>query len=228
MTPILLAATDSIPIPASEPETLIALAGLLVAFLLGSIPFAYLLGRTRGLDLRTLGSGNVGATNLGRNAGIGWGVLAFFLDAAKGGVPVVVYGVLEAGDGWVDPGQGLAVAAGIAAVLGHCFSPFLRFRGGKGVATMAGVLCALAPVIFLSLFGVWAALVALRRNVGFASVLTAVAALGVGVWVATQLGRPETEARLGLAVLLLILPWVVIVRHRSNIQSWFSSRGSDA
>ena len=100
-------------------------------FLLGAIPFAYLLGRRLGHDIRNTGSGNVGATNLARSAGLRWGVVAFLFDACKGYVPVYVSGLLGLDRPW------LPVAVGAIAILGHCFSPFLRFRGGKGVATAA-------------------------------------------------------------------------------------------
>ena len=197
------------------------------AFLLGSIPFALLLGFSRGIDLRKVGSGNVGATNLGRSAGIAWGVVAFLLDAAKGALPVAFVVTAGFSTGWGSGAEGTgdertAVLAGGAAVLGHCFSPFLRFRGGKGVATMAGVLLGLAPLVFVALFSFWGVLVAWKRNIGLASVVTSVAAIGFGVFAAFG---AEGEPRPWLAGLLTILPAVVIVRHRSNIRALLAARG---
>jgi len=194
---------------------------LLGSFLLGAVPFALLLGLSRGVDLRRVGSGNVGATNLGRSAGLGWGFVAFLLDAAKGALPtlfVATAGFASA----ADPAQeGAAVLAGGATVLGHCFSPFLRFRGGKGVATMAGVLLALAPGICLPLLLVWGGLVAWRRNIGLASVGAAAAALLTGIGLAAgSAGTP----RPWLATLLIALPVVVIARHRSNLRRIIAER----
>lgn len=185
---------------------------LLGAFLLGSVPFAHLLGRAHGIDLRQLGSGNVGATNLGRNVGVRWGLLAFFLDAAKGATPVAVALGLGLGDG-------PAVGCGAAAVVGHCYSPFLRFRGGKGVATMAGVLAALHPPIFGGLLAIWSICLAILRNIGISSSITALVALAVGVWLLADAPDPP---RPWFAGLLLVLPIVVIVRHRSNIRRFLT------
>ena len=193
---------------------------LLGSFLLGSIPFAYLLGRMRGLDLRKLGSGNVGATNLGRNAGFAWGVLAFLLDAAKGAIPVLAaLRISETGDG-----ETWAVFAGSAAVLGHCFSPFLRFRGGKGVATMAGVIGTLAPPLFGGLFALWAGVALWRKNIGLASVVAAFTSAIVGT---AWLIEPPQPPRPALAILFLVLSSLVILRHRSNLRTLFEARRED-
>ena len=193
--------------------------GLLIgSFLLGSIPFAYLLGRMRGIDLRQLGSGNVGATNLGRNAGFAWGVFAFLLDAAKGAVPVLAALSLEQGG---PDAESWAVLAGSASVLGHCFSPFLRFRGGKGVATMAGVVGTLAPPLFGGLFALWAGIALWRKNIGLASMAAASTSAIVGiVW----LVRPPEPPRPALAILFLVLSSLVIIRHRSNLRALLAAR----
>lgn len=191
----------------------ILVLGAVGGFVLGSMPFAYWIGRARGIDLRSVGSGNVGATNLGRNAGFSFGLLAFFLDAAKGALPVAVLGY-SGGD------EGTQVLAGGAAVLGHCFSPVLRFRGGKGVATMAGVLIALSPIHSGVLVAVWGGALAVLRNVGVSSSLAAAVGLGIGVWI---LATPQDPARPEFALLLIVLGLLLILRHRSNLQRYFST-----
>lgn len=192
--------------------------GVAAGFLCGSIPFAYLLGRLRGVDLRQVGSGNVGATNLARSSGLPLGILGFILDAAKGAAPVIG-SRLAGGD------AGAQVLAGGAAVLGHCFSPFLRFRGGKGVATMAGALAFLSPWICSALVLVWGISVGALRNVGIASSITSLAALALGGWI--LLAR-RTEASPALAFLLVGLSVLVIVRHRGNLRRYFASRAGEA
>ncbi len=166
------------------------------------------------MDIRAIGSGNVGATNLARGAGLSWGVLAFLLDALKGWGPVM------AGASWLGSPTWVQVGGGSLAILGHCFSPFLRFRGGKGVATAAGVLAALDLRVFVVLILLWVVLVGALRNAGIASSLTALAAMIVG---AGLLLAPATLAPAGgegseaLAVFLLVLSALVILRHRRNL-----------
>ena len=116
---------------------------LLLAFFLGSLPFGHWLALRLGVDLRKQGSGNTGATNVSRVLGKKWGYLVFALDFTKGWIPVVL--AIHAGnlsDSWV-------VGTGVCAVLGHVFSPWLGFRGGKGVATSAGILIGLTPSVSL-------------------------------------------------------------------------------
>lgn len=186
--------------------------GALAGFLCGSIPFAYLLGRARGIDLRRIGSGNVGATNLARGGGLPLGIAGFLLDALKGAAPAVGVG-LAGGD------EGAQALAGGSAVLGHCFSPFLRFRGGKGVATMAGALAVLSPWILLVLAAAWAASMAALRNVGISSSITALGALGLGVGLLVVRSDAPSSA---LALLLIALSLLVIARHRSNLRRYFA------
>ena len=119
---------------------------LLFSFLLGSIPFGYLIGRFKGIDVKESGSGNIGATNVSRVLGKKYGLVVLVPDALKGAVPVFLLGYL---------GNPLTVRilSGILAILGHCFSPFMGFKGGKGVATSLGVFIIVSPkATFLSLF----------------------------------------------------------------------------
>jgi glycerol-3-phosphate acyltransferase PlsY len=181
-----------------------SIACLAGAFVLGGIPFSHLIGRLRGVDLRTVGSGNIGATNLARALGYGMGVLGFFLDAAKGAVAVLLPRTLL-GSQATPLVQALA---GALAVIGHSFSPFLHFKGGKGVATAAGAFAILAPLATLAAMGVFAVVVALTRIVGLGSVLAALV-LPVAAHVFGAGGAITTVA--GVVAVL------VIVRHRANL-----------
>jgi len=179
-------------------------ASLLAAFLLGGIPFSYLIARRRGVDLRTVGSGNVGATNLARALGYGLGAVGLLLDAAKGAVAVLVPSVVP-GPQATPLVQALAAAL---AVLGHSFSPFLRFKGGKGVATGAGAFAVLAPQATLAAVGVFGLTVALTRIVGLGSVLAALA---------LPLAACLFNADRAVTVAAAVVGVLVIARHRANI-----------
>lgn len=153
--------------------------GLLLAYLAGSFPTAYLVGRAKGVDLGRVGSGNYGATNVFRNLGRGPASIALLVDVAKGFVPVALL------PRWLDA-SGLrpeifAVLLGVAAVLGHVFSVFLGFRGGKGVGTAAGAFLALSPWATLLAAAVWIAVIAWRRIVSLASLAATVALLAAVV-----------------------------------------------
>ncbi|HET8647068.1 MAG TPA: glycerol-3-phosphate acyltransferase, partial [Vicinamibacteria bacterium] len=124
-------------------------AVLLGAYLLGSVPFSYLVARRKGVDVRRVGSGNVGATNVMRNVSVAAGLFAFLLDAAKGAAAVVLARLVE-------PTGPLPALAGVLAVLGHMYPVWLRFRGGKGVATGAGAFLPLAPVATAAALGMFA------------------------------------------------------------------------
>jgi len=127
-------------------ETILALG---LGFLLGSLPCGFWLARAKGVDIRKKGSGNIGATNVGRILGKEWGYLVFALDALKGWLAVwLAAEFLQAGDAG-------SVLTGMAAVAGHVFSPWLEFKGGKGVATSAGVLLGLAPAVLVATAAVW-------------------------------------------------------------------------
>ena len=187
-----------------------ALGILLVAagFLAGSIPFGVLLGRAvLGVDVRTVGSGNIGATNVARAGGKKMGALVLLLDAAKAIVPILVARRLLAG---APSAEAWTVGVAVAAFLGHLFPPWLGFRGGKGVATGLGVFAVLAP---------WAALVAV---VGYALVygatrisslgsLTGTALCVIGAFVAHGARSPVSWAGLVIGALIFL-------RHRENIR----------
>ncbi len=174
-------------------------------FLLGSIPFSYLLARVYGgLDIRAVGSGNVGATNVARVAGWRLGVVALLLDAAKGAAAAL------AGCSFAGPEQATAAGAiaGGAAILGHVFTPWLGFRGGKGVATGAGVFAVLAPMPLGIALAAFAAAVALSRMISLGSVSAAVM-LPIAALV-LRLPGPSVLLAFGAGMLILFT-------HRTNI-----------
>lgn len=182
-------------------------AALLVgaSYLLGAIPTSYIVGRlTRGIDLRDHGSGNLGATNAFRVLGWRAALPIFIIDIAKGFVPVRFFPVLAGHEG-----IGLALACGAAAIIGHVFSVYVGFRGGKGVATGFGVFLALAPAAVLVSLGVWIVLVFVTGYVSLASIAGA-AVLPVMIAL--------TSAPLPVLVLSIALAAFVIFAHRANIR----------
>lgn len=197
----------------SFPVALIAC--VVVGFLLGSIPFGYFAGRLKGIDIRGHGSGNIGATNVIRVCGKGIGIPVFILDMIKGLVPSLLPQWLVGGQGvGTTVMSGAAVAAGFAAVLGHMFTPWLGFKGGKGVATAAGVLLGIAPVPMLVALAAWLACFFAFKYVSLASIAAAVA---VPVTMSVQMARTGrwNAVLLGFGIVLGAL---VIVRHRSNVR----------
>ena len=185
---------------------LLPAAAVLCAYLVGSIPFGWVLVRVfKGQDLRKIGSGNIGATNAMRAAGKPIGLAVFALDFLKGWAGIAVFAGLFAGEGRTSV---LAVACGAAAVLGHCFPVWLRFKGGKGVATGCGALVAVDPWIWLLGGAVWLAVLATSRMVSLASL-----AMGLAFPIAAWWRTRELEPTIGAALLALL----ILVRHRSNM-----------
>ena len=186
---------------------------LVVGYLLGSLPFGYLVARSKGVNIFEVGSKNPGATNVRRVLGSGPGNLVFFLDALKGAIAtglwklIVVKTAVEPGE--MDPNVVTPIAGLIGALLGHSFSCFTKFRGGKGVATATGGLLVLMPVALLIGAATWAITFYSTRYVSLASILAA-GAMPVAAYFLV-----ESKILLGLTVLIAGL---VVVRHRSNIQ----------
>ena len=178
-------------------------------YLLGSFPTGYLIGKSKGVDIRQHGSGNIGATNVGRVLGRNWGLFAFACDFLKGFLALfLLRAFLFPHDvSWTV--ELLLVACGIAAVLGHNYTPWLGFKGGKGIATSAGVLGALLPVALVLVFSLWAIVVLLTRLVSLGSILAALALPLVTAWL-----YPRQWVYLALATLICAL---AVWRHRSNI-----------
>lgn len=192
-----------------------ALAGGLLAVLLGyvsgALPFGLWIGRIfRGVDVRTMGSGNLGATNVYRSLGPALGIATLLLDMAKGAVPVLLVTALPFARAFPGGREWCMVAVAAAAVAGHVWTCFAGFRGGKGMATTAGVLLALAPLAFAALAVVFVATVALTRYISLGSML---GSLAFAVTLAWLPGGVRSPAFLIGALLAL----VVIARHRDNL-----------
>ena len=171
-----------------------------LGFAAGAIPFGVIVARTIGVDIRAHGSGNIGATNVARVIGVGPGLIVLVLDAAKGALPVALARG-HAGD------LRIVLATGAAAILGHCFSPVLGFRGGKGVATAFGVFLVLTPALSATAVLVFAAVLAVTR-------VPALGSLAGVAWLAAALAwqRDLATATLAAGTTLLLL-----YTHRSNL-----------
>lgn len=182
---------------------LLLLAAALVGYAVGSVSTATLVARRHGVDLRAVGSGNPGATNVGRALGRRAGVAVGLLDVAKGALPAAAFGT-------VDHRAGLV--AGVAAVLGHVTSPFLRGHGGRGVATAAGAVLGSHPLWVLVVVAVWVVVVAASRWVALGSISAALAVL-----VAALVAREDVLWAAALA-------GIVLVRHQPNLARWVESR----
>ncbi len=190
------------------------------AYLLGSIPFGLIIAAVHGKDLRTIGSGNIGATNLSRALGKKWAYLCFFLDAAKGMAPVsaVVY-IFSSPPSIAQ--LLLALAVGCAAVLGHIFPVYLKFKGGKGVATSFGVALGLWPYYTICAavaFLIWAAVVLLWRYISLGSIVASVAFPVTLVLMIVLIPRWSFAGLWPLLIAAVVIPIMVIVRHRENIK----------
>ena len=192
--------------------TLYLTAWPVLGFLIGSIPFGYIVARARGVDIRTVGSGNIGMTNVWRTLGWRAGATVLVLDMLKGVVPIVLLDLcwpamsppLPAG--WL---QGLGIVTGILTVLGHTLTPWLGFKGGKGIATGGGVFIALLQIWALVPIGLFLLTLALTRMVSAGSLVAAWSGL------ATTLAVPHLRwLTLVTAPLALIVTWT----HRENIQ----------
>jgi glycerol-3-phosphate acyltransferase PlsY len=190
------------------------------AYLLGSIPFGLIIARAHGKDLRSIGSGNIGATNLSRALGRKWAYLCFFLDAAKGLTPMLVATYVLSSPPSIAQ-LFLALAVGCAAVLGHIFPIYVKFRGGKGVATSFGVALGLWPyytICSLIAVGVWVVIVLIWRYISLASIAASIAFPVALVLMIILMPRWNFTDLWPLLVAAIAIPIMVIVRHRENIR----------
>ena len=183
---------------------------LLIAYLLGSIPTGYLLVRAfHGEDVRTTGSGNIGATNVARSGSKGLGIATLLLDVLKGVLAVAVAKHFAQTLGFPS-GYDLEAVAGLVAVIGHIFPVWLGFRGGKGVATAFGVFLALMPLTAVIALLIFAVVFALTRYVSLASM---VAAVSLGILCVVM----DSRRRLIVDLVYLAMPLLVVVKHHGNI-----------
>lgn len=192
-----------------------------VGYLLGSFPSGLIISRTRGLDIRKYGSGNIGATNVLRVLGKRSGYLVFGLDALKGFAAVrIAFALALAAGPAITERELVGIAGGLACILGHMFPVWLRFRGGKGVATSAGVLLGLMPLAVVSVFAVWVILFRFSRYVSIASIGAAVA---LPFFVVLYL-RLDLLTGASLLPFSILIAGVVVWRHRSNMKRLFQGK----
>jgi glycerol-3-phosphate acyltransferase PlsY len=183
-------------------ESMLFLA-ILLCYFCGAIPFGVLVGKARGVDVRAVGSGNIGATNVYRALGPVAGILVFLLDVLKGLAGPLI-------GRWLLPGQewGIALCA-VAAVLGHIFSCFLNFKGGKGIATALGAIFGLAPVLALGAFALWGVVLGLSRYISVASVVACLTVI-IGSW-ALRIPPPA-------ALVITLMGVLAFVKHVPNLK----------
>ncbi len=192
------------------PLTLLLIA--LATYLLGSIPNGFLLGKLLGTDLRQVGSGNIGATNAFRFLGKKWGLLVFFLDFCKGLGAVLLAEMLAARSPNLSP-EIAGILGAICSILGHNFPVWLGFKGGKGIATSAGVLAGLLPFVTMILVPIWIVTLWLTRYVSIASLAVAVA-----LPILTGLNFFNGTRGPALFVFSLVVGALAVWRHRDNIR----------
>lgn len=189
--------------------------GFVGGYLVGSIPTGYLVARAKGVDIRQLGSGNIGATNVFRILGKGAGIFVLAVDALKGVAATTILPFVISQSNFMAEKvswgtlENLALLCGVAAVLGHNYTCWLRFKGGKGIATSAGVFLGLAPIVVFVLIAVWAITFAISRYVSLASVVAAVA-LPVAAWF--------IKPGLPFFIISCLLGALAIYKHKANIQ----------
>src|SRR4051812_46056449 len=188
----------------------------LVAYLLGSIPTGYLVAKSRGVDIRKVGSGNIGATNVFRILGKPAGIFVLVVDALKGFVACRLVGwlayriILHASHPDFTTGEALKIIGGIFAILGHNYTCWLKFKGGKGIATSGGVMLALLPIAMGMALGVWLILLGTTRYVSVASIGAAVT-LPLAAWWPAQSSRT-------MIIVAGAISALAIYKHRANIQ----------
>jgi len=195
-----------------------------IAYFVGAVPFGLIVGRMRGIDVRTSGSGNIGATNVGRLLGKRYFFLVFFLDLLKSFVPMaiaswVVHRIAEPQRDWRLYLVWLLV--GFAAVLGHMFSVFLKFKGGKGVASSAGMMLGLAPYYTLpGLLGivVFTIVFAITRYISLGSITAACAFPLLYLLLGSAMHWPVFASQWPLLVFAVLIAAMIVYKHRSNIQ----------
>jgi len=182
---------------------------LLLSYLVGSVPVGLIVGRwVKGIDIRDHGSGNIGFANAWRTLGFGPGIVVFVLDVAKGAVPVLCS--KQAGMAPL-----LVIAAGLLAILGHNFSVFLRFSGGRGVSTSLGVMFGIAPAVAATALGFWLVLLAITRYISVSSILAA-ASVPVLMWLSPRIYG--SVVALDYCVFALAAAVLILVRHSSNLR----------
>jgi glycerol-3-phosphate acyltransferase PlsY len=174
---------------------------ILVSYILGSIPFGYIIAKIKGVDITKLGSGNIGATNVGRFLGKPYFFIVLFLDAIKGFIPTILFKLLF--------GLEYGILAGLFSVIGHSYSIFMKFKGGKGVATGLGVSIALIPIETIIGFGVWFLVLMIFKIMALASIISAISVFIVVLFL---------EKSSLIKIVCGIIAVLIVLRHKSNIE----------
>lgn len=189
--------------------------GIIISYLVGSIPFGYVIAMTKGIDIRKEGSGNIGATNVGRVLGRKYGLIIFVLDLLKGFIIVFLASVLVSKTNYSTTADNLLVAlCGLCVIFGHAFPIFLKFKGGKAVATSFGVFLWLSPIPIAIAFGFWVLTVVIFRYVSLGSIISAFVLI---VTIIVFESGPFGEG-IFITALSIIVASLITVRHTSNIQ----------
>jgi glycerol-3-phosphate acyltransferase PlsY len=189
-----------------------AFISVAIGYLLGSIPSGFLVAKCRGIDIRQHGSGNIGATNVVRTLGRSWGSLVFFFDVLKGiiAVQLAMKGLACGGPACSLPADQLGIIAGLGCFLGHCFPVWLGFKGGKGVATGAGILIGLTPLTAVIGLTIWGIVYYTSRYVSLASIVAAISLPMIFWFLQRQLSA--------VFWFIVVISALAIWRHRTNIQ----------
>jgi acyl phosphate:glycerol-3-phosphate acyltransferase len=193
---------------------------IIAGYLLGSVPFAMIIAKAKGIDLRTIGSGNIGATNLSRAAGKKWGIFCFVLDALKGIVPMLIGAKLVSVPPHVHE-LFLWLAVGFATILGHVFPIFIGFKGGKGVSTSFGVALGLWPYFTLCAaiaMLIWLIIVAAKKYISLGSIIAAAFFPLILVTAVRLIDSWQMQNLWPLMIAAIIIPVMVIVSHIKNIK----------
>ncbi|GJQ60630.1 MAG: glycerol-3-phosphate 1-O-acyltransferase [Candidatus Scalindua sp. AMX11] len=189
--------------------------GLTLSYLIGGIPFGYLIAIAKGIDIRQHGSGNIGASNVGRILGRKYGIIIFVLDLLKGFVSVFFIPICVSKIPFpTTSGDLLVILCGLCSILGHVFPLYLRFRGGKAVATSFGVFIWLAPMAVAISLGIWIAIVLVFRYVSLGSIIGSLAIVGSVI----VLDNDPFGRGMYLTILSVVVAVLILMRHRANIQ----------
>ncbi len=183
------------------------------AYLIGGIPFGFLIGKMRGVDVRTVGSKNIGATNVFRTVGKKWGLIAFACDVLKGFVPTLAASFYLTNSQQLTANS-LPLCVGVACVVGHMLTPYMKFKGGKGVATAFGMMLGLIPALVGTAFLVFAIVFACSHFISLGSCVSS-AFLAVAIWFPILGTRGADD--LPQCILVTLIALFIIWKHRSNI-----------
>ena len=194
-------------------DVMIWVCWLVGAYLVGAIPFGFLIGKMRGVDVRTVGSKNIGATNVFRTVGKKWGLIAFFCDVMKGFLPTLAASIFLTHSQQLTANH-LPLCVAIACVVGHMLTPYMKFKGGKGVATAFGALIALLPATVGIAFALFALTFACSNYISLGSCVAATA-LAVMVWIPFLDHAGYRD--LPLCILVTLIAAFIVWKHRSNI-----------